>query len=191
MNEIPYGYCQCGCGEKTIVSDRTKTSEGRIKGQPVKFLRGHVLRKFFGPGAKSASWKGGKSIRHGYVTLYDESSKWAYPFIYEHIKVMQEFLGRELLPDEVVHHINLTKTDNRVENLIVVTNQEHKHIHQSIKRYEACGNANFRKCRFCGGYDNPINMAERKTKKGALTYNHRSCEADYKRQLRRDERDRR
>lgn len=37
--------------------------------------------------------------------------------IFEHRKVMQEMIGRELFPEENVHHINGVRDDNRPENL--------------------------------------------------------------------------
>lgn len=38
---IPFGYCQCGCGQRTRVADRSHAKYGHIKGLPLKFVRGH------------------------------------------------------------------------------------------------------------------------------------------------------
>lgn len=35
------GLCQCGCGQPAPVAKRTVRSRGRIKDQPMKFIRGH------------------------------------------------------------------------------------------------------------------------------------------------------
>ena len=42
-NGIPYGYCHCGCGQKTTISHVTDTKKGYVKGEPRKYLLGHVF----------------------------------------------------------------------------------------------------------------------------------------------------
>lgn len=44
-NEIPYGYCHCGCGQKTNLADYTNPKNGWIKGEPMRYLLNHWQNK--------------------------------------------------------------------------------------------------------------------------------------------------
>lgn len=57
-----------------------------------------------------------------------------FKYAYEHIVVMMESLGRPLLPDEVVHHRNSVRSDNRIENLELTTPEEHQRHHAGETR---------------------------------------------------------
>lgn len=70
-------------------------------------------------------------MKYGYKRLScgkDENGKRI--FIDEHRKIMEEHIGRKLKPNEIVHHINGNKNDNRIENLQLMTLSEHTKLHK-------------------------------------------------------------
>lgn len=77
-------------------------------------------------GEKAANWKGGMTKRHGrfYLTIRPKVRVARYRY------VMEQYLGRALTSKEAVHHINGDPTDDRIENLKVMTISEHNQLHQ-------------------------------------------------------------
>jgi hypothetical protein len=60
------------------------------------------------------------------AVIYQDGSR---AIIEEHREVMERVLGRALTADEVVHHKNEKRDDNRPENLEVMTRAEHARLH--------------------------------------------------------------
>ena len=65
----------------------------------------------------------------GYIVIKTGVRQWEL----EHRVIMAQTIGRPLIADEQVHHANGDKQDNRLENLVLMTNSEHQRLHAAMK----------------------------------------------------------
>jgi len=87
-------------------------------------------------GANNSQWKGGRLIKDGYVLLYcpEHPKAKSKGYVFEHRLIMEQIIGRYLRNDEVVHHKNGIKDDNRKKNLELMTDSEHKSLHNKLSQ---------------------------------------------------------
>lgn len=45
--KTPFGYCECGCGERTNLAASSNARRGHIKGQPLRFVANHAARVLY------------------------------------------------------------------------------------------------------------------------------------------------
>lgn len=92
-------------------------------------------------GENNPMWKGGTCLHAlGYIWIYAPKHPFAnnHKYVLEHRLVMEKILGRYLQPNEIVHHINERKDDNRPENLMVFSSiRDHTKYHVYLKKMKA------------------------------------------------------
>ena len=87
---------------------------------------------------KHPSWKGGKYISNdGYIMInikigHNDTSGWS-SYQKEHKVIIEQQLGRKLLKNEVIHHIDGIKTNNTISNLWLTDQKSHRKAHVSLR----------------------------------------------------------
>jgi hypothetical protein len=69
---------------------------------------------------------------------HPEASK-AKGYVLQHRLVMERHLGRYLTADEIVHHRNDVKDDNRLANLELVSRSRHMKRHKAVSGRDSQG----------------------------------------------------
>lgn len=170
--EIPYGYCHCGCGQKTTICHKTNSRQGHIKGVPHLYIKGHYSFRY--KGDKHTQWKGGIHLNaYGYRCLYKPGHHRAINNrVFEHILVVEEVLGKPMPRGTVVHHINGVANDNQHSNLVLCQDEAyHRLIHKRMRALDACGHPNWLRCWICKLHDDPKYLEIKPHSK----YYHREC----------------
>jgi hypothetical protein len=79
------------------------------------------------------TWKGGQEIdRDGYVRTYAPDHPWPRKngYVRENVRVMELYIGRRLKSDEVVHHKDGDRLNNKLANLEIMLKGEHSSLHR-------------------------------------------------------------
>jgi len=112
-------------------------------------------------GKNNPMWRGGtKKTRDGrnLVLNRNHTRSDCNGYVLKSIVMAEKVLGKPLPHKSQVHHFSGDPSKD-TGNLIICENQAYHHLlHQRKRAYDACGNANWRKCRYCGEYDAPVNL---------------------------------
>lgn len=114
-------------------------------------------------------WRGGRQIQaSGYIYIHAPDHPYAtkHGTVMEHRLVMEAKLGRYLDPEEVVHHINHVRDDNRIKNLELSPSQgEHRRLHGYYEE---------RRCATCGA---PVTRSRAQRNRWSRSFCSRKCAA--------------
>jgi len=103
---------------------------------------GNIAKKNLKPNVKGGNprhWKGGTRKNDGYIGIFIRPNDFFYSmadhdgYILEHRLIMAKHLGRCLQFWEVVHHKNGIREDNKLNNLMLLSRNEHSKLHRKLQ----------------------------------------------------------
>lgn len=109
-------YCSTSCKQKVTVSMQDLS---------------HLKKYEFKKGQIPYNYKGGSIRKDGRKVVTGNGER-----CFEYRKIIEQFLGRKLKANEVIHHENGDVTDNRIENLRLMTQSEHTKLHWERGSYD-------------------------------------------------------
>jgi hypothetical protein len=116
---------------------------------------------------------------YNYVKVEKHPNASRHGYVLEHRVIVENHLNRILNTDEVVHHLNRNKKDNRIENLLVMCLSDHAALHASEKGRKwvnlICPNCN-------NAFDRPKNKTHI-DKKGKYTCCSPICRGKFSRKI--------
>jgi len=136
-NEIPYGYCNCGCGKTTTISKHTSRKYNRIKGEPTLYLPGHGNREKpidYTVDKETGCWIWQRYVdKQGYgrVSKPINGTVLAYKIYYE--------IANDRVPDGyALEHICSNRLCVNPVHMQILTRQEQFWRHVNIKESSDC-----------------------------------------------------
>ena len=114
-------------------NDAGHRSLSRLKRHKLSFCSvdcGSLWQKKYASGRNHSCWiRGyGRINNYGYRMIRGDDGK---PRAEQRV-VVENILGRRLQKDEIVHHVNGNKLDNRNNNLLVCSRSYHKCLHETM-----------------------------------------------------------
>jgi hypothetical protein len=140
MQVESYGFCGCGCGERTRLAPFNRPDRGWVKGQPMRFIHGHGRRLEVGatgpdyvvdPETGCWLWQHYLGPQgYGRLARAESIATLAHRYVYEQAH-------RPLAPDEHLHHLCHVPACVNPEHLKPVGPTLHTQLHQDMSWAEA------------------------------------------------------
>lgn len=162
-NNIPPGFCQCGCGQRTSIIKYDIPEKGYKAGDCRKFVRFHQIKKPktekicvvcgvkflpLKPSRQDTQITCSAKCRNAHNSMKTAEKRAeqlrgrgegkTYPKLngrHKHRVIMEQKLGRPLKPGEIVHHKDEDKQNASPDNLELLKSQSQ---HASIHKKEKC-----------------------------------------------------
>lgn len=150
-------FCECGCGERTKLAGQSNTQLGWIKGQPIRFIAGHV--------SKARKRVSGYKMSGG---------------ILQHVAIATTALGKPLPSGAEVHHVDGNSLNNTRSNLVICQDRAyHMLLHARTRIVRDGGDPDTQ--RICSGCSRLTLIEELVRNRGGLLSKCRSCRQSFNR----------